>query len=38
MKDLKLVYKGRYRQLALEALVLLEENWGKYPSSISVLA
>ena len=39
MKDLKLVYKADTEQLALEALDMLEENWGgKYPSSIDVLA
>lgn len=36
MKDLKLVYKADTEQLALEALDMLEENWGgKYPSSIT---
>ena len=36
MKDLKLVYKADTEQLALEALDMLEENWGgKYPSSIA---
>ena len=36
MKDLKLVYKADTEQLALEALDVLEENWGgKYPSSIA---
>ena len=37
MKDLKLVYKADTEQnFALEALDMLEENWGgKYPSSIA---
>lgn len=36
MKDLKLVYKADTEELALEALDVLEENWGsKYPSSIA---
>ena len=36
MKDLKSVYQADTEELALSALDVLEENWGKkYPSSIA---
>ncbi len=36
MKDLKSVYQADTEELALSAMDVLEENWGKkYPSSIA---